>query len=162
MKTARLLSLLLILCISLAALSACLPEEAPAGGSSTTTTTAGNGGESGGGTGNKPETVDGTYSVTMSVSDAMLGEYRVTMTYVIDGENVTCTTSYENGLELISHGTVAEEADDDETTVKYAVTWTEHEFSGTNNTVALFYNAAEKTLTTFDGTERSFTLTKAS
>jgi hypothetical protein len=154
MKTARLLSLLLVLCISLAALSACLPTETPAGGgSSTTTTTAGNGGESGGGTGNKPETVDGTYSFVLDGA---------TMTYVIDGENVTCTISYENGLNLISHGTVAEEADDDETTVKYAVTWTEHEFSGTNNTVALFYNAAEKTLTTFDGTERSFTLTKAS
>ena len=162
MKIVRVLSLILVLCISLAALSACLPTEAPAGGSSTTTTTGGNGGsgESGGGTGSKPETVDGTYSVTMSVSDAMLGEYRVTMTYVIDGENVTCTTSYENGLELISHGTVAEEADDDETTVKYAVTWTEHEFSGTNNTIAVFYNPADKTLTTFDGTEQSFPLTK--
>ena len=81
MKIVRVLSLILVLCISLAALSACLPTEAPAGGSSTTTTTGGNGGS---GTGSKPETVDGTYSVTMSVSDAMLGEYRVTMTYVID------------------------------------------------------------------------------
>ncbi len=134
MKIARLLSLLLILCISLAALSACLPEEAPAGGSSTTTTTAGNGGESGGGTGNKPETVDGTYVLEIDIA---------TMTYVIDGESVTCTISYENGLDLISRGTVAEETDDDETTVKYAVTWTEHEFSGTNNTIAVFYNPAD-------------------
>ena len=86
------------------------------------------------------EGIDGSYRVSKGYAD---------FTFTIEGEKITCayTDTYNNNT-TNHEGTMTESDDDeDETTVKYTVSWVDSG-NGTLGFKVLYYNAKDKTITT--------------
>ncbi len=87
------------------------------------------------------ETIDGSYHVSKGYAD---------FTFTVEGEKITCVyTDTYNGNTTNHEGSMTEVEDDDEddSTVKYNVSWVDSG-SGTLAFRVLIYNAKDKTITT--------------
>lgn len=135
MKLTRAFLLLLVLSLCLSSFAACLPAETPSGGGTTTTT----GG--GAGSGNRPDTMDGTYYVAY---------YMGAMTFTVNGTAITAISEDHYYSNTTTHvGTLTlDDTDEDETTVQYKVVWEEAEDGSRLVFRTIYYNPTDKTLTT--------------